>query len=97
MPIPANYDPTIVKIGVIDVKKDHRELETCAGPCASKGRSQDDWMPDKKVQPVDVKRISDTLVEITPKNPLQPGQYILGGPPLVGYYDFGVKAGSGGQ
>jgi len=97
VPIPANYDPTIVKIGVIDVKKDHRELETCAGPCASKGRSQDDWMPDKKVQPVDVKRISDTLVEITPKNPLQPGQYILGGPPLVGYYDFGVKARSGGQ
>jgi len=97
VPIPANYDPTIVKIGVIDVKKDHRELETCTGPCASRGRSQDDWMPDKRVQAVDVKRISDTLVEITPKTPLQPGQYILGGPPLVGYYDFGVKAGGSGQ
>jgi hypothetical protein len=95
--IPANYDPTIVKIGVVDVKKDHRELETCAGACASKGRTTDDWMPEKRVQPVDVKRISDTLVEITPKNPLNAGQYILGGPPLVGYFDFGVKAGNAGQ
>lgn len=77
-------------IGKIEVKKDHRELETCAGPCASKGRNTDDWMPEKRVQAVVIKRISDNAVEITPKNRLQPAQYILGGPPLIGYYDFGV-------
>lgn len=88
--VPANYDPTVVMIGSIDVKKNHRELETCSGPCASKGRNTDDWMPEKRVQAVEIKRISDSAVEITPKSPLQAGQYILGGPPLIGYYDFGV-------
>ncbi len=90
--VPPNIDPSVVMIGKIEVKKDHRELETCAGPCASKGRNADDWMPAKRVQPVDIKRISDNTVEITPKSPLQPGQYILGGPPLIGYYDFGIDA-----
>jgi hypothetical protein len=97
VPIPVNQDPTVVMIGFIDVKKDHRELETCAGMCASKGRSADSWMPEKRLQPIDINRISDTLVEITLKNPLKPGQYLLGGPPLVGYYDFGVKAANASQ
>jgi hypothetical protein len=88
--VPANIDPTAVMIGSIAVKKDHRELETCAGPCASRGRNSDDWMPQKNVRAVDVKRVSDTTVEITPKAPLSPGQYILGGSPLIGYYDFAV-------
>jgi hypothetical protein len=95
--VPPSIDPTVVMIGSIDVKKDHRELETCAGPCASKGRNADDWMPAKRVQPVDIKRVSDNTVEITPKNPLLPGQYMLGGPPLIGYYDFGVGAGNAPQ
>lgn len=88
--IPPNIDPTVVMIGSVDVKKDHRELETCAGPCASKGRAADDWMPEKRVQPVEIKRLSDNVVEITPANPLKTGQYIIGGPPMIGYYDFGV-------
>jgi hypothetical protein len=91
LPIPANYDPTVVMIGSVEVKKDHRELETCSGPCASRGRTADSWMPEKRVKAVDIKRISTTLVEITPKEPLPPGQYIIGGPPLISYYDFGVK------
>lgn len=90
--VPVNFDPTIIMIGSLEVRKDHRELETCNGPCASKGRTADDWMPQKRVQPIDIKRISENLVEITPKNPLPTGQYILGGPPLVGYYDFGVMS-----
>jgi len=88
--VSPNTDPTVVMIGEIDVKKDHRELETCAGPCASRGRSADDWMPAKRSQPVDIKRLSDNTVEITLKMPLKPGQYIIGGPPLIGYFDFGV-------
>jgi hypothetical protein len=64
--------------------------------CASSAkRSMDDWMPEKRVQPVDIKRLSDTSVEVTPKEPLMPGQYLLGGPGvLVAYYDFGVAEGS---
>lgn len=85
-------DPTEIMIGSLDVKKDHRQLETCTGMCASSAkRSMDDWMPEKRAQPVDIKRLSDTTVEITPKEPLKPGQYLLGGPGvLVAYYDFGV-------
>ncbi len=90
--MPLNVDPTVILIGVVDVKKNHRELETCAGPCASRGRTADDWMPEKRVQPVEIKRVSDSAVEITPKTPLKPGQYILGGPATVGFYDFGVSA-----
>lgn len=89
---PPNFDPTtVIMIGSIDVKKDHRELETCSGPCASKGRSSDHWMPAKRVQAVDIKRLSDTAVEITPSAGLQAGQYMLVGSPLVGYFDFVVK------
>jgi hypothetical protein len=43
------------------------------------------------VQAIEVKRISDTAVEITPKEPLAPGQYVLGGPPTIAIYDFGVE------
>lgn len=84
-------DPSAIMIGTLDVKKDHRELETCAGPCASKGRGSDDWMPEKRVQPAEIKRTSTNTVEITPKNPLQPGQYLIGAPPFMGYFDFGVS------
>jgi hypothetical protein len=94
---PATVDPTVIMIGSLDVKKDHRELETCTGPCASSAkRTSDDWMPQKHQQPVDVLRLSSTAVQITPKSPLNPGQYLIGGPGAVaGYYDFGVGAQSG--
>jgi hypothetical protein len=49
-------------------------------------------MPPKRLQAVDVKRISDNLVEIIPKEPLPPGQYVLGGPPTIGVYEFSVEA-----
>jgi hypothetical protein len=51
-------------------------------------------MPAKRVQPIDIRRVAGNAVEITPKNPLQAGQYILGGPPLIGYYDFAVVTGN---
>lgn len=82
--IPANFNPSQIMIGTVDVKKDHREMEEAVS-------SRDSWLPPKRVQPVDVKRISDTVVVITPKTPLPAGQYVLGGPPMVGIYDFGVQ------
>jgi hypothetical protein len=82
--IPANVNPEVLEIGTVDVKKDHRELEIT--------HADKTWMPPKRLQAVDVKRISDNVVEIIPKEPLAPGQYVLGGPPTVGVYDFGVEA-----
>jgi hypothetical protein len=83
--IPANFNPSQIMIGTVDVKKDHREVEQAVS-------TRDSWLPPGRVQQVDIKRISDTVVEITPKSPLAPGQYVLGGPPMVGIYDFGVQA-----
>jgi hypothetical protein len=80
--LPSNVNPEVLEIGSLTVKKDHRELEIT--------HSDKTWMPQKRVQSIDVKRLSDTTVEITPKDPLPPGQYVLGGPPTVGIYDFGV-------
>jgi hypothetical protein len=82
--IPSNVNPEVLEIGTVEVKKDHRELELT--------HADKTWMPPKRLQAVDVKRISDTVVEITPKQPLPPGQYVLGGPPTIGVYDFGVDA-----
>ena len=82
--IPTNVNPEVIEIGTVDVKKDHRELELT--------HADKTWMPPKRLQAVDVKRISDTAVEIIPKEPLPSGQYVLGGPPMIGVYDFGVEA-----
>jgi hypothetical protein len=82
--IPANVNPEVLEIGTVDVKKDHRELEIT--------HADKTWMPPKRLQALDVKRISDNIVLIIPKDPLPPGQYVLGGPPTVAVYDFGVEA-----
>lgn len=83
--IPANFNPSQILIGVVDVKKDHREVEQAVS-------TRESWLPPNRVQAVDIKRISDTVVVVAPKTPLAPGQYVLGGPPMVGVYDFGVQA-----
>ncbi|HYK36009.1 hypothetical protein [Alloacidobacterium sp.] len=83
--ISANFNPSQIMIGTVDIKKDHREIEQAVS-------SRDSWLPPKRVQQVDIKRVSETVVVVTPKTPLPPGQYVLGGPPMVGIYDFGVRA-----
>jgi hypothetical protein len=80
----ATVNPEVLEIGSVDVRKDHRELELTHADKA--------WMPPKHLQAVDLKRISDNVVEIIRKQPLPPGQYVLGGPPTIGVYDFGVEA-----
>ncbi len=84
MTLLPNTNPEVLSIGSVDVKKDHRELEIT--------HSDKTWIPPKRVQAIDVKRISDNVVEITPKEPLPPGQYVLRGAPMIGIYDFGVEA-----
>jgi len=82
--VPPNYNPSQILIGEVEVKKDHREIEQL--------RSANAWLPQKDVRAVDAKRIAPTVVEVTPQQPLAPGQYIIGGYPTVGIYDFGVQA-----
>lgn len=77
----------IFTIGVLDVKGDARQVEV-----KYSDRYRDSWAPNKKKFETDVKRISDRAVEVTPKQPLAPGQYILAGG-AVGSYDFGVLEG----
>jgi len=81
-----NYNPSQILIGAVEVKKDHRELEQL--------RSADSWLPEKEAQAVEITRISANAVEITPKRALPPGQYVIGGYPMIGIYDFGVHSGN---
>lgn len=76
-------------------KKDHREVQVGKGTAATavkvKYRQED-------LQPIDLVALSDSAVEITPKQDLTPGQYLLvpaqkqtaNADPSSGY-DFGVK------
>jgi hypothetical protein len=78
-------------IGRLDVRKDYREIETLSR-LESYGSMI--WIPKKRLEPVDVKRVSDTVVEVTPKDPLAPGEYLLvhPGPTVEGNdFDFGVE------
>ena len=61
-----SFGREVLEIGTVDVKIDHRELELTHADKAC--------MPPKRLQAVDVKRISETVVQILPKEPLPPGQ-----------------------
>lgn len=77
-------------IASVDIKKDYREIESISRYDAY---GKETWIAKKRLQPVDVKRISDTAVEITPSTPLQPGQYVVAGPKIGGgTFDFGVDS-----
>jgi len=81
-----------IVIAAVDVKGDHREIQMAhAGLTGSTS-----GIPDKKLQPIEVKQVSDYAVELWPKSPLAPGQYMIFpmGRGAIGY-DFGVKAAGG--
>ncbi len=91
-PTSVNISPQFT-IGTVDVKKDYREIEVTRSD-----RNPDSWIPSKRTLEVDIKRVSDTAVEVTPKAPLEAGQYVLSSSPLGGAtaapgstYDFGVE------
>lgn len=77
-------------IGKLDIKKDYRQIESLSR-VEAKGNFI--WVPEKRRQPVEVKRISDTAFEIKPTEPLLPGQYLLVLPGITanGTFDFGVQ------
>lgn len=72
-----------VVLATVDVKKDHRELENAM--------RQGGKIPEKRVQPIDVTPVSDNMVQVTPKKPLESGQYVLAPMGAASQaYDFGV-------
>lgn len=81
--LPPSVNPGSIFIGSVDVRKDHREVETAL--------RADSWIPAKRLQPIETRRVSNTIVAVTPTKPLQPGQYVLNTP--LGIYDFGVDGG----
>ncbi len=74
-------------IGRLDVTKDYRQIESVS---KMEAYGKGVWIPQKRLVAVEVKRVSNAVVEIAPKDPLSAGQYLLVGPGVIGSYDFGV-------
>lgn len=72
-------------LGSLDVKQDHREIEYTQSNRGSEG-----WLPAKRQRPISSQRASDTLILITPNDPLPPGQYIIGSSQSM-VYDMTVR------
>jgi hypothetical protein len=85
MVIAASTSTDNIVIGNVDVKGDHREMESLRTAKTSAVK----WIPAERAHKVNVIRVSDSVVQITPQQPLPPGQYLLAGP--AGMYDFGVQ------
>jgi hypothetical protein len=80
-----------VVIAHLDKKKDHRELETpsAAGAFAFKAGLSKERTPE-----IAVDDATPGVILISPKEPLSPGEYVLGGASLaISGYDFGFHAG----
>jgi hypothetical protein len=85
MVIAASTSTDNIVIGNVDVKGDHREMESLRTAKTSAVKR----IPAERAHKVNVIRVSDSVVQITPQQPLPPGQYLLAGP--AGMYDFGVQ------
>ncbi len=78
-----------IVIAALDVKSDHREIETVHVGQYSGAKT---GIPDNKIQPIDLTTISDSTVEISIRKPLRPGQYMIFPMGQGGMgYDFGVS------
>lgn len=72
-------------LGILDVKEGYREIEYTQSDRGSQG-----WLPIKRQKPVTSQRASDTMIVITPTEPLPAGQYIIGTSGFL-VYDFTVR------
>jgi hypothetical protein len=76
----------VVYIGVVEVKKDTRQIELKR----DFNRGANSMVPLNKSYDADVSQVSETSIEVTPKQPLPPGQYVIAARADV-LFDFGVK------
>jgi hypothetical protein len=90
---PASTATANFVIGRLDVKKNYRQIESLSR-VEVRVSGNLIWVPEKRRQPLEVKRVSQTAFEIKPVERLLPGQYLLvgaGQSPLNGSFDFGVQ------
>ena len=74
-------------IGMLTVKKNDREVEKFLTDRNNPGGNL--LFPANKALGTNVKPLSDRFVEVTPKEPLKEGQYVVANGMLM--FDFGVK------
>ncbi|HXJ95807.1 MAG TPA: hypothetical protein VMT20_23450 [Terriglobia bacterium] len=75
-------------IGILRVKNNEREVEKFITDSRTGGGSP--MFPADKTLGTNVKLLSDRFVEVTPKEPLKQGQYVIGASGLL-MFDFGVQ------
>lgn len=83
---PTSVATANIVVGRLDIGKDYRQIESVS---KIEAYGKEVWIPKNRLQPFDAKRVSDTVVEITSRGPLPPGQYLLVAG-AFGSYDFGV-------
>jgi hypothetical protein len=83
---PTSVATANIVVGRLDIGKNYRQIESVS---KMEAYGKGVWIPKNRLQPIDAKRVSDTVVEITAKGPLPPGQYLLVAG-AFGSYDFGV-------
>lgn len=89
----ANPDASSVQslvIARLDQKKDHRELAIASGAGAFAFRA---GSTKERAREITVTGVTPNVFLIAPKQPLSPGEYVIGGSSLgISGYDFGIHA-----
>ena len=83
----SERDIVIVRFGK---KKDHRELQMTSGASVFTFKS---GFSKEKTPDITVTRVSESVISITPKQDLVPGEYLLTYGIGAGGYDFGITSG----
>jgi hypothetical protein len=79
-----------VVIARLDQKKDHRELKTLSDAGAFKLKL---GLSKERTPEITVTEVTPGMILISPKDPLSPGEYVLGGSSLaISGYDFGFHS-----
>jgi hypothetical protein len=72
-------------LGTLDVKDGYREIEYTQSDRGSEG-----WLPIRRQKAITSQRASDTMIVVTPNEPLPAGQYVIGTNAQI-IYDFTVR------
>jgi hypothetical protein len=84
-------NPPNLVIARLDQKKDHRELQT---PTTTGAFALGAGLGNDRTVGTRVRAVSDSVFVFSPEQPLQPGEYVVGGGSLaITGYDFGLRGG----
>lgn len=91
--VPGGPTPAFLQdfiIARLDQKKDRREFSTTSGQGAFAFRP---GLNKERTREIAVTGVTSDVFFITPKEPLSPGEYVMGGPSLaITGYDFGIHS-----